>query len=178
LSRTVTIHVREFSAPDCGSAVLVDRAVEVFAEHGIRVQVDSSSVAADSTADLRNPEVGACNPGSLSSDQEKLFQTAGDVAEDHVVVFLVRSTSPPVRGCAAHPPDRPGLVVSSLATEWTLAHELGHVMGLDHVFGQEGALMRANTSRLTSPPIPSLSQAEVAKAERSPVVASLKEEAP
>ena len=40
---------------------------------------------------------------------------------------------PPSNGCAAHPAGRPGAVVAQGASRWTLAHEVGHVLGLRHV---------------------------------------------
>ena len=68
-----------------------------------------------------------------------------------MTVYFVLATNPPTNGCAAHPDGRPGAVVTRGATRWTLAHEVGHVLGLTHV--EDNRLMTGNgTSNITNPP--------------------------
>jgi hypothetical protein len=59
---------------------------------------------------------------------------------------------PPFNGCAAHPADRPGAVVAQGATQWTLSHEVGHVLGLDHVNNNDRLMTGNGTSNITNPP--------------------------
>jgi hypothetical protein len=52
-------------------------------------------------------------------------------AASEVVIAFVDSMVPAQRGCSIHPLEQPGVIISSaLATEWTLAHEIGRVIGL------------------------------------------------
>ena len=38
-----------------------------------------------------------------------------------------------LNGCATHPSGRDGATIAAIASRWTLAHEIGHVMGLPHI---------------------------------------------
>lgn len=71
-------------------------------------------------------------------------------------------------GCAAHPPDKPGAIVSaSFANEWTLAHQIGHVFGLDHVEGVNRLMTRRSTSTIESA-VPEIVESEIATMMHSP----------
>ena len=50
--------------------------------------------------------------------------------------YFVRSTIPGLNGCSTHPDDVFGVAVTRIASVWTLAHEVGHVMGLQHISGE------------------------------------------
>ena len=52
-------------------------------------------------------------------------------AATELIIAFVDSMVPAHRGSAVHPLEQPGIIVSAAhATEWTLAHELGRVIGL------------------------------------------------
>jgi len=76
------------------------------------------------------------------------------------VVYFVRSTVPPFNGCAAFPAGRPGAVVAQVATVWTLGHEVGHVLGLNHVNDNNRLMTGNGTSNITNLP-PDLISTEV-----------------
>jgi hypothetical protein len=52
-------------------------------------------------------------------------------------VYFARSTAGSaagiLNGCASFPPNEPGCVVTQIASQWTMGHEVGHVLGLDHL---------------------------------------------
>ena len=97
-------------------------------------------------------DVGKCLMGTVTEEQRELFTHRDNADERDIVVYFIRQTNPPLAGCAAHPNGRPGAVVANMATPWTLAHEIGHVLGLDHV-PTRNPLMVASTSQITvSPP--------------------------
>jgi hypothetical protein len=72
--------------------------------------------------------------GVPTDDQIALFSFRDNAEPDDLVIYFVRTLVPSQAGCAVHPPEKPGAIVSaSLGTEWALAHEIGHVLGLEHV---------------------------------------------
>lgn len=83
-----------------------------------------------------------------------------------MVVYFVRSTVPPFNGCATHPAGRPGAVVASIASPWTLAHEVGHVLGLRHVNDNNRLMTGGGTSNITNLP-PDLVAPEVSTMQSS-----------
>jgi hypothetical protein len=61
-----------------------------------------------------------------------------------------------------YPPDKPGAIVAAtFATEWTLAHQIGHVLALEHVDGVNRLMTRRSTDSVEST-IPELADSEVA----------------
>ena len=113
---------------------------------------------------LNDLDIGGCWLGQTTAEQDRLFGNRNNVGANEVVVYFVRSTDPPTNGCATHPAGRPGAVVTRGATRWTLAHEVGHVLGLSHAddppppnpFAPPALLDRLmtgrGTSNITNPP--------------------------
>lgn len=84
-----------------------------------------------------------------------------------MVVYFINSTAPPLNGCASHPAGRPGAVVVHDCSPWTLAHEIGHVLGLDHCDDPDNSfclrdrlMTGCGTGSITNPP-PDLVASEV-----------------
>jgi hypothetical protein len=115
---------------------------------------------------LNDLDVGACTLGNTTVEQQQLFANRNDVQNNDVVVYFVRSTNPPFNGCAAHPEGRPSAVVAQAATQWTLAHEVGHVLGLPHVDDTDRLMTRAGTANITNLP------PDIVPAEQSTMVGS------
>jgi hypothetical protein len=80
--------------------------------------------------------VGQCRTGQMTTDQTQLFQNRNNAGANDMVIYFVRATIPPFNGCAAHPAGRPGAIVAQGASRWTMAHEVCHVLGLDHIPGE------------------------------------------
>jgi hypothetical protein len=105
-------------------------------------------------------DVGGCFRGSTTAEQNTLFANRNNAWGSDVVVYFVRSTVPTYNGCAAFPAGAPGAAVAQIATVWTLAHEVGHVLGLNHVNDSNRLLTGGGTSNLTNLP-PDLVASEV-----------------
>lgn len=116
--------------------VMFDNMKRIYGTAGILVELAS-------TEQLRNTpnldgrdaiDVGECVRGSVTAEQQLLFANRNNVRLNEIVVYFVRATSPDaLNGCASHPNGRPGAVVTEIASQWTMAHEVGHVLGLNHV---------------------------------------------
>ncbi len=109
---------------------------EVYATAGIRVEIVSRE-------ELTGPEFATLNDVDINSELNELFsnQNGVPVGErgNQIVVYFVRSIvfgKDMPTGVAEHPKGQPGVVVAEAATTWTLAHEVGHVLGLGHVAGE------------------------------------------
>ena len=110
--------------------------------------------------------------GSVTPEQTQLMANRNGVGTNDVVAYFVRSTNPSFNGCAAHPANRPSAVVASIASEWTLGHEVGHVLGLAHVTPTDRLMMGGGTNNITNPP-PDLIASEVQTMDNSPFTLNL-----
>jgi hypothetical protein len=131
---------------------------EVYAVAGIRVDwVTTENLNLPSLEDV---DVGGCTMGSSTAEQNSLFGHRNFVGANDMVVYFVRSTVPAYNGCAAFPSGRPGAVVVRSASRWTLGHELGHVLSLNHVNDNNRLMTGNGTFNITNPP-PDLASSEV-----------------
>jgi hypothetical protein len=163
---TVRLHAKVLTAPNVPVATAVQRMREVYASCGIAVQhVTTENLNLPALNDV---DVGQCLLGQTTAEQNQLFGNRNNVGANDVVVYFVRSTVPPFNGCASHPAGRPGAVVVQGATQWTLGHEIGHVLGLRHVNDNNRLMTGNGTANITNPP-PDLVAAECTTMHNSPL---------
>ncbi|WP_331732718.1 hypothetical protein OG592_42250 (plasmid) [Streptomyces avidinii] len=169
----VTLHLKFLAFPTVPVSTMLAGMRRVYASAGIGVRVGSRE---DLFAPAFNPlvdlDVGTCS-GTLAAEQTQLFNNTNNVAVTELVIYFVRSTIQPWNGCAGHPANHGGAVVASIASQWTLAHEVGHVLGLTHIDDSpfpppapqvprqlDRLMTGGSTSSITNPP-PDLSSSEV-----------------
>jgi hypothetical protein len=116
---------------------------------------------------LNDLDVGACTMGSTTAEQNQLFANRNNVGANDVACYFVRSTVPALNGCAAFPAGSPSVAVASVASQWTLGHEVGHVLGLVHVNDNDRLMTGNGTWNITNPP-PDLIASEIATMNASP----------
>jgi hypothetical protein len=144
---------------------MVQNMIQVYNTVGIRVEhVSNETLDLDDT--FLDIDVGTCTRGSTTAEQDELFQNRNNAGPNDVVVYFVRSTNPVFNGCATFPSGRPGAVVSSFASQWTLAHEVGHVLGLGHVDDNDRLMTGNGTFNITNPP-PDLIASEASRMQSS-----------
>lgn len=156
------VHVKILTNPTVPITTMIANMQQVYATAGIRVRLLSTENLALPL--LNDVDVGTCS-GQTTTEQNQLFGNRNNVAANEVVVYFVRSTVPAFNGCASHPEGRPGAVVARVASQWTLAHELGHVLGLPHCDTDDACLLdrlmtTCGTGKITNAP-PDLVAAEV-----------------
>jgi hypothetical protein len=154
-TRCNRLHIKVLTAPTLPLTIeiMLNRMREVYSTAGIGVEVVSrenltAAVLGNANFNTLNDlDVGACEEGAPSNEQTQLFQNQNNVAAgqrgNEIVVYFVRSvtatagTDPGTKnGCASHPNGQPGAAVDQSPSQWTLAHEVGHVLGLDHIPGE------------------------------------------
>jgi hypothetical protein len=153
-SRCNRLHIKVLTAPtNVSIATMLDRMREVYSTAGIRVDVVSREDLTPAVlgnavfTSLNDLDVGSCQRGTASGEQNQLFQNQNHVAagqrRNEVIVYFVQSViatagSNPgtLNGCASHPSGQPGVAIAQGASQWTLAHEVGHALGLNHIQGE------------------------------------------
>ncbi|MGW5052308.1 FG-GAP-like repeat-containing protein [Actinokineospora sp. NPDC004072] len=149
-TEVVRVHVKILTDPTIPIDQMLTAMQQVYEAVGIRVhRVSTEWLTAPALNDL---DVGRCVRGETTAEQNALFANRNGVAPGDVVVYFVRSTVPPTNGCAAHPAGQPSAAVVQGATRWTLAHEVGHVLGLNHVADNNRLMTGGGTANITNPP--------------------------
>ena len=162
---TVRVHFKVLTNPTVPINSMVSRMREVYEASGLHVEVGTTENL--SLATLNDVDVGGCTMGTVTTEQTQLFANRNNVGTNELAVYMVRSTVPPYNGCAAFPSGRPGAVVAQGATQWTLGHEIGHVLGLSHVNDNNRLMTGNGTGNITNPP-PDLVSAEAQTMRNSP----------
>lgn len=146
----VKVHVKVLTPPNISIATLFQNMREVFTTRGIDVKWASEEPLNLPALDII--DVGECRMGQTTSEQNQLFNNRNFAASNDIVIYFVEATSPPYNGCAAHPAGKPAAVVVKTATQWTFAHEQGHVLGLSHINNNDRLMTGNGTSQITNPP--------------------------
>ena len=144
--------------------------------NAIGIGVDLVSTETLSLPTLTDLDVSQCFLGQPTAEQKELFTHRNNAAADDLVIYFVRSMTDPFWGCAAHPSGKPGAAVASTADEWTLAHEVGHVLGLLHCDTKntplhERLMTGQSTGALENPP-PNVVGSEVSTMKASALTVS------
>jgi len=151
-SRCIRLHIKVLTNPPANNSIetMLNRMREVYSTAGIGVVVASRedltpAVLGNANFNTLNAlDVGQCESGSPSNEQNQLFQNENGVPagqrNNEIVVYFVQNVTltggGQLNGCATFPNGQPGAVVAQIGSPWTLAHEVGHVLGLDHVSGE------------------------------------------
>lgn len=176
----VKLHFRSVAMPKVPEFTALANAQKVYDQYKILLEFASGLSMGVTNADLDqlNASDGTCQ-WNQASDEQKLLDALGGrngVGPNDVVVYYVNEikdkTDGPLRGCAGHAPARAAVVVSTIGSQWTLAHELGHVLlgpgfSPTHVDDDTTNIMHSPTTSITAdPPVLTAKQLETMRASR------------
>jgi hypothetical protein len=161
---SVNLHLRVLVEPDVTVTTLLDSCQKVFDQADLKITVASRSTLSLSSSDLTKFTAvkvhGSCAGNAVTTEQQALFNLAPSINNKDVVIFMVQDTDKAMDGCAQHPANRPGALVTSICSKWTLAHELGHLLGLKHVDDRKRLMFNRGTLGITANP-PVLAEDEI-----------------
>ena len=171
-NRRVRLHLKSLGMPTVPEFTALRNAQSVYGQYGICVEFASGQSLPNGVdrnnqcLSLTTVDVGSCTISqSMTHQQDALFgygsrQGVGPYDILCYWVNRVESGGVQLAGCASHPTAQPACVVAALGSPWTLAHEVGHVLGLRHTTGTT-MLMSTPTASITARP-PSISAADLA----------------
>ncbi len=170
----IRLHLRVLVPPSVGVPTLVSSCEEVFRQANVSIVVKSTIVLnnlsnSDQVTFTAVKVFNNCKSASVTREQEALFALAPGVDPADIVMVLVHSTDKAVDGCAQHPAGRPGAIVTALCTKWTMAHEIGHLLGLSHVRQSSRLMFGSGTIGISADP-PVLDQSEINQLRASSLV--------
>lgn len=180
----VRLHIKTLTNPITRTVDdMVRNMRDTYLDARIGVEVASTETLGPAPL-LEDLDVGACTSGSSTAEQTLLFNNRNNVGTNEVVAYfvrVVRTSGVPhpgaLNGCASHPAGRPGVAVSATPSPWTLAHEIGHVLGLPHPDAPGACLFDrlmtgCSTNNITNPP-PDLVASETTTMDASPLTITL-----
>jgi len=86
------------------------------------------------------------------TEETALFALGRANCSSNFIIYFVRSNSLGLRGCSAFPAGQPGVTVADIATQYTFAHEIGHVLHLPHDARPSDLMTGAGTGTLPANP--------------------------
>ncbi len=167
----VRIHTKVLEEPEVVRIeAMLHNARELLRQHQIDLVEVSRETFAGTDAPIARFNTMAVSDGVPTDDQSALFGFRGEAETDDLVIYFVRTLVPAQAGCTTHPPDRPGAIVAvSLASNWTLAHQLGHLLGLEHINAIDNLMTERSTSTIEAP-VAELTAEQADRAMHSPFV--------
>jgi len=143
-------------------------AQRTYAQYGIRIDFASGAslgLSDDEAARLAQVD-GSCEWDITTGEYADVQSLAGNIPSSEILVCYVARFGAALLGCGGHAPNRPACIVASAGTQWTTAHEVGHVLlgsGFVPVHSTDVTnLMLSGTSGITANP-PTLTPAQVAQ---------------
>lgn len=165
-------------------AALCASVQSVFDGNGVDVRVDAGASDSLDLPGMNAVAVGSCIE-VVGTDHLALFESVAPppASRGEAVVFVVGSITDGgvASGCAAHTAGCPGVLITEAAADaaanggtaaggrWVLAHEIGHLLRLQHV-GASGSLMCDPPTAITAD-MPQLSDPEKETVLGSPLLA-------
>jgi hypothetical protein len=150
----IRLHLKIWTNPTIPISTMLTRMQDLYGTAGIGVVVASRQdlTGANILTALRDLDVvPTCPAGQLTGEQIQLFNNRDNVGESDVVAHFVRSTNPVLNGCASHPDGVFGAAITQIASVWTMAHEIGHVLGLRHIDGENTNCPQGNQTCCSTP---------------------------
>jgi outer membrane protein OmpA-like peptidoglycan-associated protein len=147
---TITI---QGAAPTIGADMTT--ANRVMAQCGIEFRIlDQDTVNNGALLDIQQANCPLTIGGDTTrgAEEQALFNLGRADCAENFIVYFVRSNSLGAFGCSAYPTGQPGVTVADTASQYTFAHEIGHVLHLPHDGRADNLMTGAGTNSLPANP--------------------------
>lgn len=157
-SHRVGLHFRSIALTNVMFNQILNSTQAVYAQYGIRVDMmNGESLLLEPGDQTRLEQVDQQCDWNLSTGEFNELHARGTPAPaTDVLVYFIQSFNPQLNGCGGHAVNRPACTVAATGTQWTVAHEVGHVL-LGSAFAPVHVndtrnLMNTTTATITSIP--------------------------
>jgi hypothetical protein len=145
----LTLHVRIVQPPKISSDLLYGWLAQIYQAIGIQARL--GTIEQLDIPEFYDVDAGSCPlDGSVSPQLAALHSHRDGMTSMEPAIYFVRSM-PRYHACASHAKNVPACVISQEVWPLTMAHEVGHVLGLRHTDDNHN-LMYAYGVQNTSPP--------------------------
>ena len=151
LAPTVRLHSQDPDRPDLGH----DRHDAGVDAPGLQRERLPGAARLDrepQPAAAQRPRRRRVRAGRTTTEQNTLFANRNNVGANDVASTSCARPCPRSTAAPRIPPGRPSVAVTSVASQWTLGHEVGHVLGLAHVSNNDRLMTGNGTWNVTNPP--------------------------
>jgi len=142
---------------------------EIFNTAGIQVNMIFEKLSGPQFKEFEIVEVEArCPMNNPSEDIRVMAQELRNAPNNIIVAFICKMVNIVgmngiVAGCSSFPNEGPTTVIAvGIPSKYLLAHEIGHLLGLDHVSDNDQLMTSEGTGNFTSTP-PKLIDSEIEK---------------
>jgi hypothetical protein len=133
---------------------ILNEAQDIFGSVGFLIEEAAPRENLTTPIDLSDLHVDDCILGESTMEQNELFTHRNNLGPRDIAVYVVNSVLEPeggLFGCASPGPALPACVIAANADPATMAHEIGHVLGLLHINDMNN-LMWKNAGYTNRPP--------------------------
>ena len=126
----VQLHFRSLSLTAVAFDNILRGAQTVYAQYGIRIDFASGMSLGLPDDQARRLETvdGTCNWNITAGEYNEVQGLSGRIPNNEILVCYISRFSTGNTGCGGHAPSRPACIVASAGSQWTTAHEVGHVL--------------------------------------------------
>ncbi len=133
----VRIHAKIFIEPNIDVDTQVEAVNTIYGEQVECILASTEELDTDALEieHLEDYDAGECATPGATGELDEISNFRVNATELDIVVYWVRSitsTGGALAGCATSPANRPTCVMARFTSQWVLAHEIGHVLGLGH----------------------------------------------